>query len=109
MNVASLELFKELYELSGWNLGERAWATWNDQDKVIDQEEGWDERFNWACPAYDLGYLLRQTNIGVRPHDDQGWKAFFHDKNFIAPIPEDAVCRLAIQLFKQGILQKEAA
>jgi hypothetical protein len=45
MNVASLDLCKELYELSGWNIGERAWATWNDQDKVIDEEEGWDERF----------------------------------------------------------------
>jgi hypothetical protein len=107
MNVASLDLCKELYELSGRNIGERAWAAWNDQDKVI-EEEGWDERFNWICPAYDLGYLLRKTNIGVQPHD-QGWRAFFHDDNFVAPTPEYAVCRLAIQLFEQGILQKESA
>lgn len=109
MNFASLDVCTELYELSGWNIGESAWGTWNEQSKVIDEEEGWDERFNWACPAYDLGYLLRKTNIGVRPHDGQGWKAFFRDKNFIATTPEDAVCRLAIQLFEQGILQKEAA
>jgi hypothetical protein len=77
---------------------------------------GWDG-------AYDLGYLLRKlpmwngtTRLTLQPvvgSINDRWDASYdyqdgsseHD-NF-ADTPEDAVCKLCIELFKQGILQKE--
>lgn len=113
MNVASLELCKELYELSGWD------DTARRHPSVHDKREDWP-------PAYTLGYLLRklsQAEIGVSiryvdsPHgvDLREWLHKFiayapwmaqGDYPF-ADIPEDAAAKLAIELFKQGVLKKE--
>lgn len=98
MNVASLELSKELYAAS------------------------WIPEF--LCPAYDLGYLLRKLpdwyeTPGVEDkefgmaclivekrkagymNNDTGQYVF----NVAADTPEDTLCKLAIELFKQNILQ----
>lgn len=87
-----------------------------------------------AFPAYDLGYLLRKIPANFNTGDARGafelflkttsreWFAgynkpemgrWLYDGNHgvwetpcDADNPEDAVCKLAIQLFKQGILKK---
>lgn len=131
MNVASLELCKELYELSGWvssdwHKRKNPTAGYKTGDKELDA------RYIKGCPAYDLGYLLRKLpqmfnlypdTIGEEFHtltvsagSTDHWDACYGDTNdpymglgFEAKTPEDALCLLAIELFKQGILQKEAA
>lgn len=77
MNVASLELSKELYELSGWGAtGNIYWrdtvsepTVWftdhahNDPElQVFDAEN--------KLPAYDLGYLLRKLPDTIDLDDD---------------------------------------
>lgn len=103
MNVASLEPSEELFELSEW----------------VDPEEN--RRHIPGAPFYSLGYLLRKLQIYypqiIWTHDKY-WDAgvdlgeshperdypIFRAKGFYANTPENAVCKLAIELFKQGIL-----
>lgn len=113
--VASLELSKELYELSGWE-GDLEWL--NPTGKAKD-----------LSPQYSLGYLLRKLpNYWVEgdSNDDErgvrlqfrplsgGWTAgyagYAADKpeDAYADSPEDAAAKLAIELFKQGILIRES-
>lgn len=102
MNVASLSLCKELHELSGWDSPHLSGETVNGKR---------------AYPRYDLGYLLRKLppHSYVGQHGNSGytsWNTDFAIKlqqpqlefEATAGTPEDAVCRLAIELFKQGIL-----
>lgn len=101
-DIASFELCKELYELSGWESGQ--WVNVNTGTKL-------DGRY----PAYDLGYLLRKlptTEIyhGRNKTGDYKaeWRFYGGDSKVIrfwAATPEDAACKLAIELFKQGILK----
>ena len=97
---ANDELNAELYKLSGWETSE---------DKIHGPMN---------CPEYPLGYLLRKLPtkynnealelfvIGNRwtcQYDDGG----IEDNEYPtakADTPEDAACKLAIELFKQGIL-----
>lgn len=133
MNVASLDLCKELYELSGWDDTEYVWAQnffldgkprikWDVQTNV--QSLGYKPGAN-LIPAYDLGYLLRKLPKGVKlfrltdeiadelvPKDSRAahWRIIYElDKHWwlSADTPEDATCKLAIELIKQGILIKE--
>ena len=75
---------------------------------------------NHDIPAYDLGYLMRMLPAGcyvAQQSDEEAndpqkpqWAALgYRDKGLFADTPEDAACKLAIELFKQGILTKEAA
>jgi len=62
-------------------------------------------------PAYDnLGYLLRKFvgngGIEVR-YGDQGCIASSQMRSMEAETPEEAVCKLALELFQQGILTRE--
>lgn len=171
MNVANLELCKELYELSGWEFDEqhcRIEKVWiesfstsemgqghDDYDKTPPEERkqyhvgdfvvrdnpknfvgvpenvpwGWankyyEETIKRSVPAYDLGYLLRKlpakidTGESVELHEIYGWLYMsmaedgkeWHfgygvvDLHGQADTPEDAACKLAIELFKQGVL-----
>lgn len=105
MNVASLELCKELYELSGWAPP--------DSDEIY----GWDNEQlktkKIVGYEYDLGYLLRK----LQPLEPmlstlgEGWECSALDvgrweANVRELTPEDAACKLAIELFKQGVLEK---
>lgn len=102
MNTASLELCRELYELSGW--GEDG-----------NQPDAWHDI---STPAYDLGYLLRKlpgrtsiiklidNYIAIHDEPSQIFNADFGYK-FVADTPEDAAAGLAIELLKTGVLQKE--
>lgn len=140
MNVASLELCKELFELSGWGnyAGDEPQNGWHDIDGYLecsprsDFEIGREKPrephhiFQLIAPAYDLGYMLRKLPQDeansfphhFRPHLEQErkgqWSAYLecdtayeggeHKGFSMADTPEDAVARLAIDLFKQGVL-----
>lgn len=87
---AGEELARELYELSGW-------------------EGDAERRHEPKVPYYSLGYLMRKL-----PDDDY---ELFKNSSWLmrgmagpttfAGTPEDAAAKLAIELFKQGILKKE--
>ncbi|WP_427007158.1 hypothetical protein [Pseudarthrobacter sp. H2] len=127
MNVASLELCKELYELSGWGMevppaAYRFWywieahGEYNLDDGDLMSED------HPPFPAYDLGYLLRKLpklvdGAGLLMQfdgsDDDGWCIYYEEqpvkyKAFYFDAAEDAAASLAVQLFKQGILTREA-
>lgn len=120
MNVASLELSIELFKLSGW---EDCYWSWTDFE--ADGKHDWElrpyidqELDNY--PAYDLGYLLRKLQAiddgfryAIITQDDfePVWHANRTSANTVelqceADTPEDAVCKLAIELLKQGVLKK---
>lgn len=107
MNVANLSLCKELYELSGW-----------DETYHLHPDEN--SNAYKASPAYDLGYLLRKLPWNLeapygkycsahmylnkqKSHYRVGY-LFYSQYNQTANMPEDALCKLAIELFKQEIL-----
>lgn len=114
MNTASLELSQELFELSGWRTPNYVWTKreiggkWQSvclRLEIPDFEHG-------DYPAYDLGYLLRRlpprTTISKNPNREAygAWVAGMDDDRFEeADTPEDAACKLAIELIKQGILK----
>jgi hypothetical protein len=113
-DVASLDLCRELYELADWNEVHWWYKTWDG----IDWQLGTYEADIPECiPAYDLGYLLRKLpqNIGritLKHREHSGmWFCKWDDRKGElgqqADTPEDAAAKLAIELFKQGILMRE--
>ena len=130
MNLASIKLCRELYALSGWDDTSHVHDLSNYQIKGEPGDIGDD----W-CPAYELGYLLRKmpkhivvagveyelimrslTDADIRFHywsDSKRHRALSTSIETgliggFGDTPEDAACKLAIKLFKQGILKKEA-
>lgn len=102
MNTASAKLSNELFELSGW------------KSELITDKRLLDKSKYSIVPSYDLGYLLRKLPLKhgnetlSLVHDDdpnrQPWECGFSDLFVNADTPEDAACKLAIELFKQGVL-----
>jgi len=124
MNVASLELCKELYELSGWYCGDNIWhySEFNGLSTLAPADDDIGRTYKKLCPAYDLGYLLRKLQttvirnnvraIGVQYQQPRGsaeWRAGYTGIYCYGGTPENALCKLAIELFKQGILKKESS
>lgn len=118
MYVANKDLCEELYELSGWdNTTWEHFSTYNGKEFIRARLPG---DFKSPVPAYDLGYLLRKLpdNTTIHTHSLKGnsrakgkygaflwhYKARLHQQD--ADTPEDTACKLAIELFKQGILTK---
>jgi hypothetical protein len=119
MNVASLDLSRELFELSGW-------------DGEYPDLEHWYKELEpnvytiGDIPKYNLGYLLRRlpahSEVLVFHHDSgveyvamslratEGIEDVEAFSRLMprADTPEDAVARLCIELFKQGVLTREA-
>lgn len=107
MNVASLELCKELYEVSGWgDYPDRTHFTWREfEGKTTgsnwtspeeDYSAGWIDPFDGrrptgithhishVSPAYDLAYLLRKlppvikdTRLYLVNFNTRGWAAMY--------------------------------
>lgn len=132
MNVANLELCKELYELSGW-LSRPLWTKWHCGELIFGKGK---EKFTgewhvvetpcWLdkteVPAYDAGFLLRKLPDGVSLYKGRrGWTLNSGNTfqlnnsstgnvlrlgNFLSATPENALCKLAIELHKQGVLKK---
>lgn len=113
MNVASLKLCRELYELSGWSAPQKYWVLMVSGDwKAVNKDTTVEVEINRSIyPAYDLGYLLRKLppysriqsmkgDVPYRVSYDNG----VSERGVNADTPEDAACKLAIELFKQGIL-----
>lgn len=80
MNVASLELCKELYAISGWTFSTTAYADYwmSDPDnpahisiKRYFGSRNFVEGFV-SVPAYDLGYLLRKLPYFIDTKDARG-------------------------------------
>jgi hypothetical protein len=142
MNVASLELCRELYELSGWDKTDYVHyrapykaATWYEGNadvywKMVRENSGINLE---SFPAYDLGYLLwklprhlkmkhqvwhllvmngdvAETNW-IADYVTVGRECWLHEGDRArlteGATPEDAAAKLAIELFKQGILTAE--
>lgn len=123
-NVASLELSKKLYELSGWNDAPFAYDT-SYADNWLRYIEDFpgdtrERRGVDIIPAYDLGYLLRKMprvdKDGIFAwvtvsNGTNDWTAYWEsDQGLYASrsgdTPEDVACKLAIELFNQGILTR---
>jgi hypothetical protein len=90
MNTASLELSKELYELSDWI------EEWKEGDPPY---------------LYSLGFLLRKLPaVRLRKGTDGEYTAELYVDDVLLDFndkePENCLCKLAIELFKQGVLKK---
>ena len=121
MNVASLELCKELYELSGWediSTGAQYWLEFKGQEAALFGFK-FAYEFDDGIPAYDLGYLLRKLppRIVLSQRTGKTWDAdcYCGQVNGVrvkdtsvyahANTPENATAKLCIELIKQGILK----
>jgi hypothetical protein len=108
MNVVSLDLCRELYDLSDWNETEKWYGTgYGDEDWAVGI---YDPNVPDCLPAYDLGYLLRKLPAVLMAAEknacviDCGFGR--HPIRASASTPEDATAKLAIELFKHGILKR---
>jgi hypothetical protein len=130
MHIASLELSKQLFEVSGWGKptfdgsGETAFVYYSNADEINDDFANYRPMViekDGNVPAYDLGFLLRKLPKGVTTkyangtyykqvkleHIKTRWCAYYSSRlSSIADTPEDCAVKLAIELFKQGILVK---
>lgn len=117
MNVASLELCKELYELSGLSDTDKWYMeTNNGGEHVVGYRHS--RPRNKTFPAYDLGFLFQQlkepvSEIRFVPQMNGKWLLLYtvsgetEDYELFADTPEDAACKLACELFKQKVLRKQ--
>ena len=136
MNVCSLELAKELYKLSGWEDTEKSYNIENDVEDTSmailmhpEHTPAYDLGYllrklppQIRLP-YKNGRLRNRPNfLSLRPKRHYGsghvykpgWEAIYlkyRTNDYIiavADTPEDAAAKLAIELFKPGILKNEA-
>lgn len=115
MNSTSLELCEELYKLSGWEPSHNrsdVYSWWRNPYKITEK---------LGIPKYSLGYLLRKLPeefpddyaLQIRREPTDCWYAGYYDKQgnsdlrteSSADSPEDAACKLAIKLFRQGVFE----
>lgn len=110
MNVASLENCKTLCELSGWadteftyyaNAGQHS-GTMMHRSQVFDKDEN--------LPAYDLGYLIRKLpDATIIRYGSSKYLAVYGAGTLQQEdTPENALCQLAIELFKSGTLTRDS-
>ncbi len=115
MNVATLELCKELYELSEWDSSYFNHYYGRPKDHSIVYSLKGALAQSDSVPAYDLGYLLRKllpeygkiTLTNDHGHDQWWATDVIGHAVFKANTPEDALCKLAIELFKRKIIKPE--
>lgn len=127
MNTASLELCKELYELSGWESEGWLWTNGPypaEESFVSNADRPKYMHGDTFIPAYDVGYLceklLEAGSFSVRyvsPEDPlsidlKEWYGKFiaftpdmKQKDYLVDgLPANALCLLAAELWNQGIL-----
>jgi hypothetical protein len=99
MSTASLELCKELYELSGWQADNAIFG------ELLPNEKGFKRPI--IAYEYDLGYLLRKLGDGtdIIYHEAESDAASIHGIRAKGDTPEDAIAKLCIELFRQGFLK----
>ncbi len=91
MNTPKIELCKELYKLSGW-----------ESDIVFCQSGSYREKYGEKS---EKGWFIYSQGDAILHHKYKYPYFFAYDK---ALTVEDAAIRLAIKLFKKGILTKES-
>jgi hypothetical protein len=121
-NIAGLELCKELYRVSGWNDTYFGWSSPNIQSAFVTElpEDFAERTYPLIIPAYDLGYLLRKLpymdnggELAIYKVDENRYAALFRRQGYRrklsvgADTPEDAACKLAIELFRRGVLKRD--
>lgn len=119
MTTTSLELSKRLYEVSGWEPNDKFWFKIDGKDEVhcghefTIGKELVDFEYSLAriCPAYDLGYLLRQLPPYSRVQTMKGDVPYgvsydngISERGVNADTPEDAAAELCIKLIEEGII-----
>lgn len=112
MEVASVELCRELEKVSGWVDTYQSWQGPAGNEMPLPRTHMTDNHVS----AYSLGYLLRKLPSWCRVyHDatDGTWFAVKFDNvntqyqsTRTADTPENAAVKLCLELFKQGILTK---
>lgn len=96
MNVAKIELCRELYELSGWFDTSQKY---NELGEVV----GWKPFTSKKhTPAYDLGFLQRKLRDYAEDYNGEKLEYILTSNE-----PENDMARVAIKLHKQGILRRE--
>lgn len=123
MQVASLELSKKLYELSGWE----NWHYLTPVEEPVSDANHWHKIL-----AYDCGYLLRKLPKTIPPYkntdyvlhmetDTDGWLFVYNNiqtdgkqlhtfhpvckrSELEADTPEDCLAKLAIKLIEEGVI-----
>lgn len=118
MTTANKELCQELYELTGWETNDNLYwvQSKNGGDFLASTQVGGD------FPAYTAGYLLRKLPpmlgedslcmCAILPTEKVQWTAAYTDDEpdsggryaVAADTPEDVLCKLAIILWKEGVL-----
>lgn len=116
-DVASLELCKELYEVSGWfsaELRDSYYTPVGKRKGHLVKDVSASDKMPLQLPAYTLGYLLRKLPKGCSVFrtvsSDEVWIATAGMKRLDdfysgSDTPENAACKLTIELFKQGVLK----
>ena len=112
VEIASIELCEELYTLSEWRDDINGFYDASEFEGYFKEQLLSD---NQNCPAYTAGYLLRKLSgkaeVGVQWLKTDFYLAKtgyeWRFKRATAETPEDALCKLAIELFKNGTLTKE--
>ena len=120
MNVASLELSKQLWKLSGWKCQD-AYIQVKDPEAPIELLSEYSpvlsrNDYDIIVSAYDLGYLLRKLPAEVRNESltlDRvagGWSCRYglmspNKIEIRADTPEDAACKLLIELIKRKVIK----
>lgn len=119
ISVADLAECKLLYQLSGWN-GQYWWWSYREFADgsggyvVVGEHEA---PFHGSTyPAYDAGYLLRRLPACDLSKMSDGafsavWTDYTDNSGSVGhsrTSPENALCRLAGLLFKEGILKGDA-
>lgn len=121
MNVANIDLCRELYKLSGWKQEEHyfgpRWCQLMGKWDLVRAEQAIHiiPVDSWAngIPAYNLGFLLRKLqndsyDVRVRySTTSKDWKAslIHYGSEKYADTPEDAAVKLCIFLIKEGLLR----
>lgn len=105
--VASLALCKELYELSGWGT-DRTWRKLT-LGKAFVRNGSIEDEYD-ISPAYSLGYLLRKLPNGVNimynsERSAASYEVPIGELLLYGNTPENAACKLSIELFKLGVLK----
>lgn len=125
MNVADKDLCQELYEVSGWSDTHLRWNQFMSKEAVWQIYES-SEKVVFAgyvgyAPAYDLGYVLCKLHRATIHHKWVDGESTYTARISVAKehktsantvykseseTPENAAVKLAIELFKQGILKR---
>lgn len=122
-HVASLELCKELYKLSGWVDVESYYEYYPVADKHALRHSAPGNAFaedrilpDYIFPAYDLGYLLRKlltvsgidffvTEEGTHFALAQSLANDNETPHGEGKTPEDATAKLCCELIRQGVIK----